>query len=371
MALSGAAPPSRRDFIREHLRLQEPYGSAMPMFRKNLQLESCQSLPELEKLNMILDSLVVDGRSAAVVYVRTKPTARRIRRRLEEESEQRGLNLVVGQMDGETPPDERAELNLAFRHNRINIMVATDAYGQGIDKPDIDFILHWEPPVNIETYVNQIGRAGRDGRQAVCRLCWSGFNSWKAILGDKGYFAQELKDMLDRDRRVEVDSRLALVEIASGHRCRWHAVLSHYDCVEELGETGRCGRCDVCTGKLQNRRILTEDSEAKLALLVLHAADFAKSHGQAFKTAVVDIARWGSEKFKHLNSKAMLDNMESLRQALPDLTKRAVEQMVERLQESGYFLPCYRGMDQKNHLTWGIELSRAGCTCCAGFTVEI
>ena len=38
----------------------------------------------------------------------------------------------------------------------------------------------------------------------------------------------------------------------------------------------------------------------------------------------------------------------------------AVEQMVERLQESGYFLPCYRGMDQKNHLTWGIELSRAG-----------
>jgi len=361
MALSGAAPPRRRDFIREHLRLQEPYGSAMSMFRKNLQLESCQGLQELEKLNMILDSLVVDGRNAAVVYVQTKPTARRIRRRLEEELEQRGLDLVVGQMDGETPPDERAELNLAFRHNRINIMVATDAYGQGIDKPDIDFILHWEPPVNIETYVNQIGRAGRDGRQAFCRLCWSGFKSWQSILGDKGYFAQELKDMVDQDRRVEVDSRLALVEIASGHRCRWHAVLSHYACVEELGETGRCGRCDVCTGKLQNRRILVEDSEAKLAVLVLHAADFAKCHGQFFKTAVIDIAHKGSEnKFMHPRSKVMLDNMENLRQALPDLSKRAVAQMVERLQESGYFRPHYRGKDQKNQLTWGIELSRAG-----------
>ena len=131
----------------------------------------------------------------------------RIQRRLAEASEQRslpwigkalscvvaclashssgGLGLVVERLDGETPPAERAELNLvpppeqlqhrstdhwgrvsrkrwevavvlchystqAFQANRINIMVATDAYGQGIDKPDIDMIFHWEPPLNME-----------------------------------------------------------------------------------------------------------------------------------------------------------------------------------------------------------------------------
>ena len=88
--------------------------------------------------------------------------------------------------------------NKEFRENRISIMVATDAYGQGIDKPDIDVIVHWQPPLNMETqrvgsgaacicrrrnekirpfpkprYVNQIGRAGRDGRHSLCRLCWS------------------------------------------------------------------------------------------------------------------------------------------------------------------------------------------------------
>ena len=59
---------------------------------------------------------------------------------------------VLGFLHGGTQ-EFRADLAdwQAFRHSRINIMVATDAYGQGIDKPDIDFILHWEPPVNIET----------------------------------------------------------------------------------------------------------------------------------------------------------------------------------------------------------------------------
>ncbi|CAE7313699.1 SGS1 [Symbiodinium natans] len=360
MALSGAAPPDRQAFIREHLLLRAPRRSAMPMLRKNLQIESCQGLGDLDKINMILDLLAVDGHQAAVVYVQTKPTARRIRRRLEEQSGKRCLGFALGQIDGDTPPDERAVLNLAFRENRINIMVATDAYGQGIDKPDIDVIVHWEPPLNIETYLNQVGRAGRDGRPSVCRLCWNGQRSWKRMLDNKGFFAQELKEMYEADRQVELKSRLAVLTMASGNRCRWHAILSHYACADELGAAG-CGVCDVCTGKIKEKRTPASDGERKLALLVLHALFFAQSHSQGDRAGVVQIAHSGSSRFKHQRSVAMLDALTKLRKDLRSTpTKGEIKKMYERLWESGYVLPCYRGMTEQKKLQWGVELSQTG-----------
>ncbi|CAE7262407.1 unnamed protein product [Symbiodinium pilosum] len=269
---------------------------------------------------------------------------RKIQRRLEEECEKRSSE---------------------FRENRISIMVATDAYGQGIDKPDIDVIVHWQPPLNMETYVNQIGRAGRDGRHSLCRLCWSNSNDWNMMLHDKGYFAQELKQLMAQDLEVELESRVALLSIVTEHRCRWHGILSHYACAAELEVPRGCGVCDVCVGKeVGMKRSTASDGEQNLALLILDCVKFASSHGEATKGRVIQIAREGASGFRHPCSVGMLEAIEAKRCRLPGPPlKRALEDMFLRLQDSGYLLPClpsYAIQQPMKKLSWGVELSRSG-----------
>lgn len=132
---------------------------------------------------------------------------------------------------------ERRENQDAFVADRVNIVVATIAFGMGINKPDVRFVVHMGMPKTLENYQQEIGRAGRDGLPAECLLLYSlrDLMTWKRILSDapEDIYAVA-KEQLER-----------MHEWASGTTCRRVALLRHFG---EKYPRKNCGACDICTG---------------------------------------------------------------------------------------------------------------------------
>lgn len=133
------------------------------------------------------------------------------------------------------PYSERREVQSLFRYDRIDIVVATVAFGMGIDKPNVRFVVHYDLPKTIESYYQETGRAGRDGLPAQALLLYdpadsARLRSWVAAIED----AAQL--------RVETNKLNHMVAFAEASHCRRQILLHYFD------ETGSqaCHYCDVC-----------------------------------------------------------------------------------------------------------------------------
>jgi superfamily II DNA helicase RecQ len=106
-------------------------------------------------------------------------------------------------------------------------MVATNAFGMGIDRQDIRYIAHYQLPGSLEAYYQEAGRAGRDGKEARCTLLYDHADRRVQL-----YFARQRS-------KVEL-----LAAYARGTQCRWKMILEYFD--EEVEASGECGACDNC-----------------------------------------------------------------------------------------------------------------------------
>jgi len=227
IALTATADPRTRDDILAALDMPQAAVFAASFHRPNLHVAAEAKSGETAQLLALLKRHRGD---AGIVYCGSRAKTERIADSLNA----KGLAAVA--FHAGLAPDIKRAAALRFRSGEAVVVVATIAFGMGIDRPDVRFVAHLDMPDSPEAYYQQIGRAGRDGEAAETLLLYGGEDIARARYWLQSSAAPEAQKRVMRGRLE------AMISLTETTECRTRALLACFG--EELA--GKCGHCDNC-----------------------------------------------------------------------------------------------------------------------------
>lgn len=170
VAVTATATDSVRQDILQHLGLgcngrQPPEVFVTGFARPNLRLNVTRATSQADKLERVLK--ILETFRTGIIYCATRRAVEKVEALLQPHGYR--VTAYHGAMEDEA----RTRVQDAFMHGTIPIVIATNAFGMGVDRPDIRFVIHWDVPGSVEAYYQEVGRAGRDGAYAWCELLFS------------------------------------------------------------------------------------------------------------------------------------------------------------------------------------------------------
>lgn len=284
----------RRDII-ESLELSDPFTVVAGFDRPNLSFsvvrpksiaEKDRYLVRYLKERVALDaSDLSQGRGqSGIVYCSTRKAVESVCESLEE------AGICARPYHAGLAPAVRDAAQMAFINDRVPVIVATNAFGMGIDKSNVSFVVHYNLPLSLEAYYQEAGRAGRDGMPAECTLIYSKKDVVTAqFLIDKA--AEAASDLTPEQRRIKQrqdDERLRQMTFYATTKDCLRGFILHY-----FGERthGDCGNCSNCRMDFKIKDVTVEAQ--KIISCVLRLGQRGEAAG---RTVVTDILRGSKAK---------------------------------------------------------------------------
>ncbi|ARB91920.1 DNA helicase RecQ [Legionella longbeachae] len=194
--------------------------------RPNIHYKVVPKTHALKQLNQFLSSV---EQQSGIIYCGTRNSVENTVEKLQK------MGFKARAYHAGLSHAERKEVQTLFRYDRIDIVVATIAFGMGIDKPNVRYVVHYDLPKNIEAYYQETGRAGRDGLPAQALLLYDAADSARLR-------SWIVNSPLEEQRFVETNKLNHMLAFAEASHCRRQILLRYFD---ESFET-KCDYCDVC-----------------------------------------------------------------------------------------------------------------------------
>lgn len=261
------------------------------------------------KLDFALSYVQQHREDSGIIYAATRKEVDRVY----EELTRRGIR--AGRYHAGLSDDMRRTMQDAFTYDRLQVIVATNAFGMGIDKSNVRYVIHYQMPKNIESYYQEAGRAGRDGAPGECILLFSR----QDIMIQKFLIEQSVHD--PQQQAVEFRLLNAMVRYCEGNHCLRHYILTYFGEHPSWQRCEKCGNCDQET--------VEEDMTEQVRSICLCVDELKGRFGM---TMVCDVLK-GSQ-----NAKVRRYGFEnnSAFGMLGDFTLSEVRDMVRQCIDDGY-----------------------------------
>ncbi|MDQ0155520.1 DNA helicase RecQ [Robertmurraya andreesenii] len=256
MALTATATPKVREDICRSLHIPEENKVITGFERENL---SFQVIKGQDRDAFLRSFVKKNEQEGGIVYAATRKTVDQLFERLQKEG------VSVGRYHAGMSDNDRKHEQEKFLRDETTVMVATSAFGMGIDKSNIRYCIHYQLPKNMESYYQEAGRAGRDGLPSECILLYSS--------QDVQVQRYLIDQSADRSRiSQELDKLQSMVDYCHTESCLQSFILEYF------GETNHtsCGRCGNCTDARSSVDV-TKEAQMVLSCIIRMGQRFGKT----------------------------------------------------------------------------------------------